>query len=607
LDKLLVIELFLKNLKDYTSDLYSKYFLPSSLHELPLKDLKELIFKFLIFLHVKYLISFAIQKVENGILSTVPKELLERVLESQYGSQKVSVLGDLYYTSKESTREESKRVKALKLEQEKKVIEVWERKLDLIEEVEELVESYAFLYPKLMYLFELKDFIEGKALRSLYYSLTSEYQIPPYERWGNILINLENNTHVAFQGNLESKKVWQVLFGELSLEDLYREGFVRKNGKYHENYFVFYRYTPILRENLLVTFSFPGCNLDCVYCYKGEKKNVRVNTKPFEVFLEKALPLYKKIQVAFHGGEPLLCFKEIKSIVEKFPPWNRGIYYSIQTNATLLSEEIVEFLKYYNFGVGVSLDGPRDFHDKLRVFPNKKGSFEEVMRGIRLLKEYGVKFGVITVLSKANNDYKRLYKFYAKNEIEKVKINPLTPFSKGYSSFALNSEEMFEFYKGFLEYSVKKYSRGYPKVLEQNVYYLAKLLLKGKNDCMQVPCMALRGHLSLNYDGSLFYRDEFVGFEEYKLGNVLKQSLEEIILKNLPRIFDNYKFKEEKCLKCGIRHLCPLACKSRLRLSYFWELCKFYKKFIPWLLNFMYSNPEFLEVYGLKNGGESNS
>ena len=109
-----------------------------------------------------------------------------------------------------------------------------------------------------------------------------------------------------------------------------------------------------------------------------------------------------EFRIAFHGGEPCLIGPE------KFERWcgraravlggmlRLGLV--IQTNGTLLDPTWVELLRKHNVGVGISMDGPREIHDAVRVDHREQGSYERVERGVKLLLDGGVSFGIGCVI-----------------------------------------------------------------------------------------------------------------------------------------------------------------------------------------------------------------
>lgn len=144
------------------------------------------------------------------------------------------------------------------------------------------------------------------------------------------------------------------------------------------------------------------CNLSCEYCYEfGEDKLATPEGKPkfmnFETakasvdFLLKSSSGRQAIGITFFGGETLMNFPLLKQVVtyatEQAAEQVRSVNFSLTTNATLLTPTIIEFLSKNKIGVTVSMDGPADLHDKLRVFSNGKGSYNIIAPKVRALIE----------------------------------------------------------------------------------------------------------------------------------------------------------------------------------------------------------------------------
>ena len=151
------------------------------------------------------------------------------------------------------------------------------------------------------------------------------------------------------------------------------------------------------------------CNLACDYCYYLEKSKLyRDNPKHvmseelLEKFIEEYINSQTMPQVLFtwHGGEtlmrPLSFYKRAMELQKKYAN-GRTIDNCIPTNGTLLTDEWCRFFKENNWLVGVSIDGPQEFHDEYRKNKQGKPSFVKVMQGINLLKKHGVEWNGMAV------------------------------------------------------------------------------------------------------------------------------------------------------------------------------------------------------------------
>lgn len=173
------------------------------------------------------------------------------------------------------------------------------------------------------------------------------------------------------------------------------------------------------------------CNLRCEYCvYSGNYDNRRHSNldMSFET-AKKAIDLYLKSSgemrnhsVAFYGGEPLLNLGLIKKCVEyvKNQIGGKNVEYLMTTNGTLLSDEIVDYLRNENFRIMVSLDGSKKEHDEHRKFENGRGSFELIQKNLRRIRErYPEFFSKIIYNSVINpdNDYQNIKTYFERDEL----------------------------------------------------------------------------------------------------------------------------------------------------------------------------------------------
>ena len=173
------------------------------------------------------------------------------------------------------------------------------------------------------------------------------------------------------------------------------------------------------------------CNMGCKYCYAGsawesfsggKDLNKTFNSKIhllFE-FTDQVMSYNKNTHTVFifHGGEPLLInLKNWNNILSYFKEKDYPIEVNIQTNATLINEEFINFFKKFNIKVGVSLDGPNFLNDSNRIFKNGKGSFSTIFKNLQKMKEAKFSFGCLVTLNKKNLDMLVIYDFFKKYNI----------------------------------------------------------------------------------------------------------------------------------------------------------------------------------------------
>lgn len=175
------------------------------------------------------------------------------------------------------------------------------------------------------------------------------------------------------------------------------------------------------------------CSNRCKYCvYGGAYSFERPHSQrslPLEKaiaavdqFLDSGIP--GKQSISFYGGEPTIPsgMKTIRSVVEHIKQKTcRPVKYTFTTNGNHLTEENIKFLVENDFRIMVSLDGPREVHDRYRRTIADKPTFDTVMEGLRRIKSYAPayydeKVGFICVLTPPL-DYELLSDFWGTNEL----------------------------------------------------------------------------------------------------------------------------------------------------------------------------------------------
>ena len=165
---------------------------------------------------------------------------------------------------------------------------------------------------------------------------------------------------------------------------------------------------------LITTYA---CNLACPYCYEGKgeilKGSLNEDTRERAVkFIRNTLERTgaKRFSIALYGGEPLLNFDNSVYVLDSCFSWaeERGIkcINTILTNGTLLTPEKAEILHQYNTEAAqVTLDGPKHIHNTKRVYKNKKGTYDDIIRAVQVLRDEGIRVGIRINIDAENKPY----------------------------------------------------------------------------------------------------------------------------------------------------------------------------------------------------------
>lgn len=182
----------------------------------------------------------------------------------------------------------------------------------------------------------------------------------------------------------------------------------------------------------------PACNLDCAYCFYLEKQalfGTGVKCRMSDAVLNAFIANYVESQPApevefvWQGGEPTLMgldfFRRVVEIQRRFAKC-KSITNSLQTNGTLLTDEWCAFLRKHRFMVGLSLDGPREIHDRYRRDRTGRGTFDAVMRGLELLIKHGVEYNVLACVARETaHRPMEVYRFLRDRGVEFIQFTPV--------------------------------------------------------------------------------------------------------------------------------------------------------------------------------------
>lgn len=292
---------------------------------------------------------------------------------------------------------------------------------------------------------------------------------------------------------------------------------------------------------------------------------------------------------SWHGGEPTLAglqfFRRVVELQRKHIPENNRVINGLQTNGTLLNDEWCRFLKQENFIVGISLDGPENFHSINRLRKDGQSSFIEVLRGYQLLREYGIPCEILCVVNSANiNHPLEIYRYFKQLKAQYITFLPLVERRTGkeVSEQSVNAKEFGKFLCAiFDEWKDSDIGEIKIQIFEEalrTAFNLEHTLCIFKKTC--------GGVTVLEFNGDVYSCDHYVR-QEYFLGNIRNTSLQILLESPEQKTFGQAKldFLPEYCLKCEVIEMCNGACpKDRFiatpdgnaGLNY---LCEGYKMF----------------------------
>lgn len=173
------------------------------------------------------------------------------------------------------------------------------------------------------------------------------------------------------------------------------------------------------------------CNLRCAYCFYRTAENAAAPSMTPETadLLIRRIAEFEPaaLSVSLQGGEPTLWgLKNLKAFVAGVnAAVSCPVSWALQTNATLLTDDVCAFLKQNGFLVGVSLDGDRAVTDRFRLSPAGESVYGLAMRGVRLLEKHSVDFNVLSVVHDENaRALSRTWAHFAENGFRFLQFIP---------------------------------------------------------------------------------------------------------------------------------------------------------------------------------------
>ena len=356
------------------------------------------------------------------------------------------------------------------------------------------------------------------------------------------------------------------------------------------------------------------CNLDCKYCFYSSKKELYLQEdfKMSDRVLEEYICQYiganqnPEVTFAWQGGEPTLMGIDffIKAIhfQEKYKKPDMQIFNTIQTNGTLLDEAWCEFFRENNFLVGISIDGPQEFHDFYRKDKKGNSTFNRVIHGLRLMQRHGVDFNILATVNRVNADHPlEVYRFF-KDQIKAkyIQFIPIVEVENTNSKeeFKVSDESVLpEQYGKFLSTIFDEWIKHDVGIIFVQIFdaALASWVNYPQSVCLFAPTCGTAS--IIEHNGDIYSCDHFVDLD-HLLGNIMETPLEELMMSDKQYLFGQAK-KDElplKCIQCNLKFACQGACpkhrfyndvNGKSGLNY---LCPSYKEFfshIDWPMRIM--------------------
>lgn len=319
------------------------------------------------------------------------------------------------------------------------------------------------------------------------------------------------------------------------------------------------------------------CNMKCIYC-QAQHGHIRPKgfmskeTAKHAVDIALQSPA-RHLQFEFQGGEPLMNFDTIKFIVEyaKSVCNGKNIVFSLVTNLTLITDEMLEFIIENDISISTSLDGDALLHNENRPYSNGEGTFDDVYRLIKKVKTAGVPMGALMTTTKHSLErWREIVDTYVELGFDGVSLRPLTPLGYAHDSWntiGYTADEFVDFYTNAFNYILEinerqRFSEGMASI------FLRKILEGYGINYMELrsPCGAALGQIAYYYDGDIYTCDEGrmlseMGDKSFRIGNVYESDYNALMNCDVCRIVCSASTIEAlpSCFECVYQPYCGVC------------------------------------------------
>lgn len=371
----------------------------------------------------------------------------------------------------------------------------------------------------------------------------------------------------------EIKNTFKSTYGEKAVEDVYNEidQLTKEGLLFSEDVNIsHFKYN---EENIVKAMCLHvahDCNLKCSYCFasqgdfKGERSlmSLEVGKKALE-YLVKNSGARRNLEVDFFGGEPLMNFNLVKDLInygrELEKKYNKNFRFTITTNGILLDDEKIDYINENMSNVVLSLDGRKEVNDNMRKTIGGEGSYDIILPKFKkMVEKRGDKDYYIRGTFTSNNiDFSNDALDFYNNGFKKISIEPVVTSEE--MDYALREEHL----QSVLD-EYEKFSKEYINIkkMDKDFYFFHFMIDLTQGPCIikrSVGCGAGSEYMAVTPEGDLYPCHQFVGEEEFKLGNVIDGVQREDLRQKFKKA---NVYNKEECRECWARFYCSGGCHA---------------------------------------------
>lgn len=314
-----------------------------------------------------------------------------------------------------------------------------------------------------------------------------------------------------------------------------------------------------------------GCNLRCKYCfadegeYNGHKGVMSVETakKAIDYVIKRSGPR-KNIEIDLFGGEPTMIMDTVKEIIQyardNEAKWNKNIRFTMTTNATLLTDDMMDYMDKEMGNIILSLDGRKEVNDRVRIKADGSGSYDDILPNIKKMiskRTKGKTYYVRGTFTRENTDFYNDVVAMLNEGFREISIEPVV-LEDGHP-LALREEDLptiFDNYDKLYNEMLRRKKEG-----DEFTFYHFNIDIQG-GPCVYKRisgCGAGFEYVAITPQGEVYPCHQFVGKEEYKLGSVYDDTFDKELSKKFKMA---HIYNKPKCKECWARFYCSGGCQA---------------------------------------------
>ncbi len=318
------------------------------------------------------------------------------------------------------------------------------------------------------------------------------------------------------------------------------------------------------------------CNHQCIYCHSSSRADcspdsdmdIKTARKTIDFIMSSPS---KHIKIEYQGGDALLNKEVLKEIFvygsKKAKEKRKKAQFSLVTNMTLLDDKMIDWLSQRKINITTSIDGPKEVHDANRKYVGGQGTYDDVIRKMKLCRNKGINVGALMVTTKHSlKKAKDIVDEYIKLGLGSIQLKYMDKIGfaqEAWKDIGYTGEEYFDFWKEAMEYIIyiNKQTAREGKIFKERITTLMlKKILTAKDPGfldLRNPCGIATGQIAYNFNGDIYSCDEGRGFDLFRLGNVKETTWDDYINNpNVHKLVESSVLETSYCDSCVYKPYC---------------------------------------------------